>query len=181
MAPEALSRFYLQHPTQAGAAHTRVGATWMTREDREAEIADHVSYLDLLCDSILAQCGAARPRIHVLGFSQGVATATRWLAHGRTRADHLVLWAGRIPADLFPMPADHPIRRLDIDVVTGDDDPFATREVLDEQRDLLEGNALTVRSHRHPDGHRLHAATLISIAAGGVRQPVNEKLDQQRR
>lgn len=178
VAPEALSRFYLQHPTQAGAAHTRVGATWMTREDREAEIADHVSYLDVLCDSILAQCGTARPRVHVLGFSQGVATATRWLTHGRTRADHLVLWAGRIPADLFPMAADHPIRRLEIDVVTGEDDPFATQEVLHEQRELLEGNSLAVRSHRHPDGHRLHAATLLAIAGSGMRQPVRQQPDE---
>ena len=33
-APEGLSRFYLD------AQHQRVGATWMTREDREHEIGD---------------------------------------------------------------------------------------------------------------------------------------------
>ena len=42
VAPEGLSRFYLD------AEHSRVGATWMTREDRLHEIEDHIAYLDRL-------------------------------------------------------------------------------------------------------------------------------------
>src|SRR2546425_708962 len=42
VAPEGLSRFYLSgSPTER-----RVGASWMTREDRLAEIEDYVRYLD---------------------------------------------------------------------------------------------------------------------------------------
>src|SRR2546422_4543520 len=42
VAPEGLSRFYLtEHP-----AERRVGASWMTREDRLHEIDDYVRYLD---------------------------------------------------------------------------------------------------------------------------------------
>ena len=164
VAPEALSRFYLEHPARRGAADTRVGATWMTREDREAEIADHVAYLDALCAAVLA-AAPQRPTIHVLGFSQGVATATRWLAHGRTRVDHVVLWAGRVPVDLFPLDAASPLRQVAIDVVTGDTDELATPEVLEEQRELLAQNGLPVTMHRHPGGHRLHGETLLAIAA----------------
>ena len=168
VAPEALSRFYLDHPGRAGVANPRVGATWMTREDREAEVADQVAYLDALCDGLLAQGDGPAPRLHVLGFSQGVATATRWLAHGRTRATRLVLWSGRIPADLFPMAADHPVRRLHIDIVTGDDDALATPDVLAEQEELRTRNGLQVTAHRHAGGHQLDADTLRSIveAAG---------------
>ena len=164
VAPEALSRFYLEHPARRGAAATRVGATWMTREDREAEIADHVAYLDAVCDAVLHGV-SPRPAIHVLGFSQGVATATRWIARGRTRAVHLVAWAGRIPDDIFPLEADSPLRHLAIDVVTGDADELATPVVREEQRTLLERNALAAAMHRHPDGHRLHAGTLLAVAA----------------
>src|SRR5262245_60478000 len=39
--PEALSRFYIDV-----AAREVVGASWMTREHRQAEIADYVAYLD---------------------------------------------------------------------------------------------------------------------------------------
>src|SRR2546423_15678273 len=46
VAPEGLSRFYLTEiPSER-----RVGATWMTREDRVAEIADYVRYLDAVYD-----------------------------------------------------------------------------------------------------------------------------------
>lgn len=164
VAPEGLSRFYLEHPGRAGSAATRVGATWMTREDRESEIADHVAYLDALHDRILSSLGGPPSSVHLLGFSQGVATITRWLSLGRVRADHLVLWAGRVPQDILPLGDDHPLRRARIDVVTGDEDEFATPAVLEEQRGLFAAAGLEPRMHRHPGGHRLDAATLRAIA-----------------
>src|SRR5258705_7905505 len=42
VAPEALSRFYLTEDS----AERRVGASWMTREDRLTEIEDYVQYLE---------------------------------------------------------------------------------------------------------------------------------------
>src|SRR5689334_22318965 len=42
VAPEALSRAYFE---EAGGMR-RVGASWMTKEDRIAEIDDYVTYLD---------------------------------------------------------------------------------------------------------------------------------------
>lgn len=137
----------------------------MTREDRDAEIADQVEYLDAVCDAVLSRLGDVTPAVHVLGFSQGVATATRWLAHGRTRARRVVLWSGRIPADLFPLPAGSPLRAMHIDVVTGTTDPLATADVLDEQRELVARNALDVTSHVHPGGHRIDDAVLAAIAS----------------
>ncbi|MGH9418647.1 MAG: alpha/beta hydrolase, partial [Thermoanaerobaculia bacterium] len=49
VAPEALSRYYLQPPRGGPhAPNAPIGATWMTSEDRDCEIADYVGYLDLL-------------------------------------------------------------------------------------------------------------------------------------
>jgi len=73
VAAEGLSRFYLESD-----ARDKVGASWMTREDRLAEIDDYVHYLDV----VFAEVTRERPPaggIHVLGFSQGTATASRWL------------------------------------------------------------------------------------------------------
>lgn len=174
LAPEALSRFYLEHPGRAGAVNARVGATWMTREDREAEIADHVGYLDALVGEVLARVDGPPPRVHVIGFSQGVATVTRWLAHGRIRADRLILWAGRIPPDLLPIGPAHPLRRLEIDIVSGTADEFATPEVLREQRELVEAAGLRPRWHRFAGGHHLHAETLRALAGVGE-PPVSDR------
>ena len=46
VAPEALSRFYEGDVQARLHKDAKVGASWMTREDRDAEIADYVAYLD---------------------------------------------------------------------------------------------------------------------------------------
>lgn len=55
----------------------RVGANWMTKHEREIAIQNNHNYLDLLIGNLLSQY-KERPKINVLGFSQGAATATRW-------------------------------------------------------------------------------------------------------
>src|SRR5437762_7802629 len=92
VAPEGLSRFYLTE----SATERRVGASWMTREDRLHEIDDYVRYLDALYSHVAP--GAAR--VTALGFSQGTATVCRWAALGSVRIDRLVLWGGEVPPDL---------------------------------------------------------------------------------
>ena len=100
VAPEALNRFYLESPGWRAAGDARVGATWMTREERLREIDDYVGYLDGLSDRVMAQVRQSVPRVVVLGFSQGVATAARWVCRGRVRAASLILWAGPWPPEL---------------------------------------------------------------------------------
>ncbi|MFD2935565.1 alpha/beta hydrolase [Spirosoma flavum] len=94
--PEGLSRFYLD------GTYTRIGASWLTREEREHEISDFLAYLNSLYDLILNGYDATQLHITVLGFSQGAATACRWLNYsvgpnGPIRADRLILWAGYFP------------------------------------------------------------------------------------
>ena len=81
MAPEALSRFYADvTPGRHGPTST-VGATWMTREDRENEIRDYVAYLDEMTDHV---CGdlASAPRLVAggAGSSPNMARRTPWMA-----------------------------------------------------------------------------------------------------
>jgi predicted esterase len=88
VAPEALSRFYLK------GFSGRVGATWMTREERETEIQDYINYLNTLYDAIIDSEAKKALKINVLGFSQGTATASRWVMNQHLKYDRLVLWAG---------------------------------------------------------------------------------------
>lgn len=91
VAPEGLSRFYLK------GYYGRVGATWMTKEDRESEIADQAVYLDEVAAFIRQQNPAAK--LHLLGFSQGTATAWRWLLNGNTEIASFCCWAGQCPEE----------------------------------------------------------------------------------
>ena len=91
--PEGLSRLYLN------GEYKRIGASWMTREDKQYEINDFMTYLNTLYDTVLNGRNPADFHITLLGFSQGAATVCRWLNGGGTapahiRADRLILWAG---------------------------------------------------------------------------------------
>ena len=170
VAPEGLSRFYVdQAPGRHGPA-SPVGATWMTREDRENEIADYVRYLDLLADTLL-HGKAPTPRVTVLGFSQGVATAARWTALGRMRPDRLVLWGDWMPSDLDLDAAQRVWVRTEVILVRGDQDPLLTdRGAAAEEATRVRAAGLEVRHIGYEGGHDLDAAALATLA-GAVRTP----------
>jgi predicted esterase len=154
VAPEALSRFYLESRTD-GAHGTRVGATWMTREDRDAEIADYVRYLDTALDD--ATRGAALAPLSVLAFSQGTATACRWLAArdraGAPPAARLILWTGEVPPELDL--AAPWLRRTRLTLVHATDDPFATPLRVDEMRERLDAAGVPHEDVTFTGGHRI--------------------------
>ena len=65
VAPEGLHRFYLN------GFGGRVGASWMTREDRLNDIKDYIGFLDQLYLEIVNPFKSRNIKINVLGFSQG--------------------------------------------------------------------------------------------------------------
>lgn len=158
VAPEGLSRFYL-HGTDG-----RVGASWMTRADRLAEIDDQTTYLTALLKPLLAAAPVAD--VIVLGFSQGTATASRWLNHLAAtegwRPRRLVLWAGDFPADTLPAPALLP--GLPVDVVCGDEDAYISDAQFRQQAAGLAQHGAVVNAFRFTGGHTLHTALLHELA-----------------
>ena len=73
IAPEGLSRFYLN------GFSGRIGASWMTRVDRLNDIKDYVLFLDAIYQQIFEKLDRSSVKVSALGFSQGTATASRWL------------------------------------------------------------------------------------------------------
>ncbi|HUF30634.1 MAG TPA: hypothetical protein VMM77_08190 [Gemmatimonadaceae bacterium] len=163
VAPEALSRFYLDALDQGGASR-RVGATWMTREDREAEIGDYVGYLDAVYATVLGELPTVGARVHVLGFSQGVATVVRWLALGNARADALTLWAGGLPHDLALDDYAERFSRMTVTIVAGERDRLVGEEPLAAARARLFASGIDHELVRFAGGHRLDDAVLRQLA-----------------
>ena len=162
VAPEALSRFYVEQTSWKGAGQSRVGASWMTREAREADIADNVTYLDSLYQQVF-ETVRRDARVVVLGFSQGVATACRWAALGKARADTLVMWAGPLPPDLGQNAAA-PLTRMKVIRVLGDRDDLASPEAIAAEHALAGRLGITADLVRFAGGHELDAATLKGLA-----------------
>ena len=93
IAPEATNRFYLRDN------YTRVGASWMTKLDREQEISDNILFLDKLFSIIKKEIGHDNFKLNTLGFSQGGPTLVRWLMSNKLNTNSLILWGSDIPKD----------------------------------------------------------------------------------
>jgi predicted esterase len=160
VAPEGLSRFYLD------GFSGRVGATWMTKEDRISEINDQAAYLDLLLQELFGQV-PADTRVHVLGFSQGGATVCRWLASGQVPCHHLVLWAASFPEDINFETGKSTFQAFPVDVVYGTMDEFITPESLQRQQQLMAQFGITPRVLTFEGGHTLQSEILSKLNQPG--------------
>jgi predicted esterase len=162
VAPEGLSRFYLSDsPTER-----RVGASWMTREDRLAEIDDYVRYLDAVYADVFGSLGRARVTVHALGFSQGAPTASRWAALGKAAIDRLILWGGEFPPDL-DLALDTVVRRLRDArpaLVYGRSDEFITPKVVSGIGERLRQHGIPYEEIPFDGGHELNDAVLKGLA-----------------
>ncbi len=157
VAPEALSRFYRRGGTGA------VGASWMTREAREAEIEDQLAYLERLRAALASELpAAARPS--VLGFSQGAATACRWSALGATAFERVVLWGALAPPDLELARWRARLDAAEVELVLGRADEHVSAEALARETQRLASAGIRCGVRRFDGGHALHAATLVALA-----------------
>jgi predicted esterase len=153
VAPEALNRYYTVNPDVAPARDRPVGATWMTREDRESEVADYVEYLDTVADEVTA--GATDPgvQLDVIGFSQGAATAARWVAHGRVPATRLILWGGLVPPDADLSRGPHSLRGVPVTIVLGSRDHYVSDAALADDVARLAKAGIPASVIRFDGGH----------------------------
>jgi len=164
VAPEALSRFYLDDALKVHGPDSRVGATWMTREDRLAEIDDYVRYLDRVHDVVRGAAPGEAARLVAFGFSQGAATASRWAALGTAQPDHLILWCSLLPPDLDPeAPARWAARGLAVTLVVGRGDSFTPPERVAEQERRLHEAGVECRVVWFDGGHELGADMLREV------------------
>jgi predicted esterase len=167
VAPEALSRFYLDPlPKRRLDPSPRIGATWMTREDREAEIGDYIEYLERVATEVRHPLTGAAPRIVVLGFSQGTATVSRWLATSEIRADHIVLWSGAIPPELDIAAWAARLHGASLHLVVGENDPTVPPDAAAAEGERLSAAGVAFEIVRHPGAHGIDAAALQQLAAG---------------
>jgi predicted esterase len=164
VAPEALSRFYLGGVGERPASERTVGASWMTREDRLAEIDDQVRYLDAVYAEVLKRIDPSRARVCVFGFSQGTATAARWLGVGKVRAGRLILWGGELPRDLDLSAERERFVGLDLTLVAGTRDQFITSKILEQEKRRLEAHGIPFHVVTFSGGHEIDEVVLRQVA-----------------
>jgi predicted esterase len=166
VAPEGLSRFYVAEGA-GRVADRRVGASWMTREDRLAEIADYVAYLDAVYTNVSRRTEGQRPQVTVLGFSQGAAAACRWVAQGVVRPQRLILWGGEVPPDLDFEAGRERFAGLNLTLVIGRHDDFITPKILTRDTERLSAHGVPFRVVHYDGGHEIDEEVLKRLGDVG--------------
>ncbi len=164
VAPEGLSRFYLDDGTRQHGAGDPVGSAWMTREDRLSEIHDYVRYLDAVLAEVHNEMGGPPETLIVLGFSQGVHTACRWVVSREVPVRRLVCWGAYPPEDLDRERG--PLRLADLDLVLarGLSDHHVSDEAHQRAEAALTEMDISFRTVTHGGGHDLDADLLRELA-----------------
>lgn len=160
IAPEGLHRFY------TNGFSGRVGASWMTKEDRLNDIEDYVGYLNELISTINPSLSSSC-FIHVLGFSQGVATAIRWICKSDLEVNSLSLFSGRIPEDIDYQFYAKKINDLNPKILFGNKDEFYSSKAINNELELIKANGLDFKFIKFNGGHKIeksiinHLGTII--------------------
>lgn len=153
VSPEGMHRFYLE------GTSGRVGASWMTKEDRETDIKDNIQYLNVLHEFITTQ--GNYEQVSLLGFSQGGATAARWSAQFQGNFTQLVLWACVFPEDM-KMHFEQRQPATQLVFALGDEDPYF--QDAEQQKEIKKFYAqLNFSVILYHGKHQIDQDTLTSI------------------
>lgn len=155
IAPDGLHRFYT-------SGHSgRVGASWMTKDDRENDINNYVQFLD----NLYAHLHNKHPesKVIILGFSQGAATASRWVNLGIHLPNRLVLWGSVFPPDMELEVARNKMKAVKPVLVFGNSDEFTSKDKFDEYCRKFRGDKIEFSVMEYQDGHDIEPNTLLEL------------------
>lgn len=157
IAPQAPSKYYLN------GTYRHVGASWLTRVDREQETQNVLNYVGKVLESenIPNHC-----QLIVFGFSQGVSIATRLLAKTNLKCSKLILYAGGIPDELKATDFERLITDATaVYSVVGTEDEYINTKRLEEETEklgqLFQGTAKQITFN---GGHELKKEIINSFA-----------------
>lgn len=132
IAPQAQSKYYIPPNFQ------HVGASWLTKENTLNETENVMRYFDAVLNNELPK----HCNIIVVGYSQGVSVAMRYIAKRKLQCSQLILMSGGIPKELTK--EDFSFLNAKITMIYGKNDEYlnADRISYEESRvqELFGGN-----------------------------------------
>lgn len=124
------------------------------------DIENYVAYLNAVYDREL---GNSEIPVTILGFSQGVATATRWVMDNKIKFKRLILWAGILPPDMDFQTGKEILAGKDVLLVYGKQDPFLNDERFAEMKMLSEKLQIEPHVIEFDGGHQLDEQILVGL------------------
>ena len=157
IAPEGSNRFYLNNN------YSRVGASWMTKVDKEKDIEDNISFIETLYTKIVDDIGHNNFKLKTLGFSQGGATLVRWIMSNSIKVDSLILWGSDIPKDSLTNQNKSRWSSINIKIVIGKKDEYISDENKKKVIDAVNSYGLSYKLIEYDGPHKIIESVLIKL------------------
>ena len=133
VAPEGLSKFHTKD---------KIGASWMTREDRQNEINDYLNYLEQILLHLKNKYDLNSAKSNLLGFSQGVHTAVRLFISTNSYFNNLILCSSDFPQDADFVKLKEKLRNSKLYYLTGKEDKIISLVSFEKSKKLLQDNSI---------------------------------------
>lgn len=157
IAPQAPSKYYID------SNFKHVGASWLTREDTQEETKNVLNYIDAVWNKEHKESNA---NLIVMGYSQGVSIAMRWVASRKIQCDQLVLHSGGIPVELKQQDFSFLNSDMKVTSIYGLNDQYINPERLQKESETaigLFGHRLTIKTFQGT--HEVNKEFLQEISA----------------
>ncbi len=125
IAPQGPSKYYL------GSKYKHVGASWLTKENTKKEIKNVMRYFDAV---LKKEDLSSKTRLIVLGYSQGVSVALRYVARRKLNCSQLILMSGGIPAELEEHNFEFFKNKTKVSLVYGTQDEYLNEEIMENEK-----------------------------------------------
>ena len=158
IAPEATSRFYLNNK------YERVGASWITKVDKDDDIIDNSNFLNQLYNKLISQIGHEQINLNILGFSQGGSTACRWALNEKFNINSICFWGSDIPKECLTEKYRNRWNTMKISIIIGKKDTLIPLEYREKFRDLIDDYGLNYSLVEYDGDHRIIENVLIDYA-----------------
>jgi len=156
IAPQAPSKYYQDRKFK------HVGASWLTRENTVLETQNVLNYVDAVFEKEVSN----KPRnLFVLGYSQGVSIAARWIAQRKIQCDKLILHSGGIPKELKPEDFEFLNPSTEVIYLYGNKDQYITEALKTDEE--LKGSQLfkdRLRSEVFDGIHEVNKEFILRIS-----------------
>ncbi len=154
IAPQAPAKYYKDN------AYTKVGASWLTKENTSIDIDSVLNYVDAVLEM---EHIPAHINLNILGYSQGVSIASRWLKDRKRSCNAFIMISGVFPKELQPKDFDFLSDSTKVVHIVGDEDPYFERKnvILEQQRVAQIIPQTEFRSHL--GGHELNIDTIRDL------------------
>ena len=134
----------------------RVGANWLTKENREAGIEVQRKMLTSLANEL----NKSYASFSMCCFSQGVATGSRWLMWNALQFEKVLFYAGEIAPEAIAYLSDHTTDNLQF--VVGENDEFFTADKIRAYHKKLELEGLQINIDKVKGAHSVEIQVVLS-------------------